>query len=547
MDGSAVAIAKLSNSTRNGAVASSNATNQGRTAPSRSHRRAAIPGAATGQTPADPYRAVAASSSTSRAVTGVAMPYRRAARRTAPPIASSSMGRRASASRCMDDFISGGIRSNMPRMVAASTGSPAAVATAATSPTTASRSARRSSRTTPTGSPACVVTNAKGARKASLSQSRPASSARTVTSRPAPRSWSASASTRSRGAVSLATSIQENGLVWAICPTAVRVDSTRMAPATTCAGGYAARNAAMWSTPLSIGSTSASPSTSAGTPASAASRLVAFTATRHRSTGPASRGTAGAGTWNSPNCALRTLIPPEFSAAVVAGRATYTTGWPARVSTAPSRPPTPPGPTTATRHRGSTIALPSRQVLVAQVRPVHSVGTRLRASGRGSAMRGGMRRLLCVTAAALVVAAPAAVLTSSAPAVPAAPATSFVLLQMNLCNSGPARASCYTLGRSVDEAVGNIRRYRPELVTLQEICRSDLYARDGWGKLARAMADLYGSAHVAVDFAPAVNRYTDDSYRCVNGEAFGVAVMHHYARPDAHPGPDGRQDRTARE
>ena len=162
-------------------------------------------------------------------------------------------------------------------------------------------------------------------------------------------------------------------------------------------------------------------------------------------------------------------------------------------------------------------------------------------------MRGGMRRLLSVTAAALVVAAPAAVLTSSAHVVPAAPATSFVLLQMNLCNSGLARASCYTLGRSVDEAVGNIRRYRPELVTLQEICRSDLYARDGWGKLARAMADLYGSAHVAVDFAPAVNRYTDDSYRCVNGEAFGVAVMHHYAGRDAHHGRYDSQDDTDEE
>ena len=88
-----------------------------------------------------------------------------------------------------------------------------------------------------------------------------------------------------------------------------------------------------------------------------------------------------------------------------------------------------------------------------------------------------VRILACAAVAASTIG-----LTASDPVVPARPGSTFVLLQMNLCNSGLARASCYTLGRSVDEAVGNIRRYRPELVTLQEICRSDLYARDGWGK-----------------------------------------------------------------
>src|SRR5439155_22731937 len=50
----------------------------------------------------------------------------------------------------------------------------------------------------------------------------------------------------------------------------------------------------------------------------------------------------------------------------------------------------------------------------------------------------------------------------------------FRVLQMNLCNSG--RARCYAAvnnGRSVAEAYGVIRSTRPDLVTLNEICRSD--------------------------------------------------------------------------
>ena len=41
------------------------------------------------------------------------------------------------------------------------------------------------------------------------------------------------------------------------------------------------------------------------------------------------------------------------------------------------------------------------------------------------------------------------------------------------------------------------------------------------------MADLYGSGRVAVDFAPAVNSDTRDWYRCVDGQPFGVALIHH--------------------
>src|SRR3954471_5826586 len=109
--------------------------------------------------------------------------------------------------------------------------------------------------------------------------------------------------------------------------------------------------------------------------------------------------------------------------------------------------------------------------------------------------RTGRRPLRRLVRAVLV--ASAVVLASSVPAVPARAASTFVVLQMNLCNSGMAVGSCYSYGRAVDEAVGKIHRYRPELVTLQEVCRDDVYGRHGWGKLARAMADRYGDAHVA--------------------------------------------------
>jgi endonuclease/exonuclease/phosphatase family metal-dependent hydrolase len=114
----------------------------------------------------------------------------------------------------------------------------------------------------------------------------------------------------------------------------------------------------------------------------------------------------------------------------------------------------------------------------------------------------------------------------STPAVPGKTAD-FVLLQMNLCNSGMA-VSCYSFGKAVDEAVAKIRQHHPDLVMVQEICRDDLYARDGWGKLARAMVDLYGGGDsVAVSFVPARSRFTGRPYQCLNGEQFGIGLVHH--------------------
>lgn len=132
--------------------------------------------------------------------------------------------------------------------------------------------------------------------------------------------------------------------------------------------------------------------------------------------------------------------------------------------------------------------------------------------------------------------APAQSAQAPVPAVAASPVPgAFVLLQMNLCNSGMA-LSCYSGGKAVDEAAANIRRYAPDLVTVQEVCRGDVYAGKGWGTLAQAMADRYGSERVSASFVPARNRYTGRPYRCVNGEQFGVALIHHGGGRDQRQG-----------
>jgi endonuclease/exonuclease/phosphatase family metal-dependent hydrolase len=144
----------------------------------------------------------------------------------------------------------------------------------------------------------------------------------------------------------------------------------------------------------------------------------------------------------------------------------------------------------------------------------------------------------CAALAALLVL-PA----SSVRLEPARPAATFVVVQMNLCNSGLA-PSCYSSGRAVDEAAAKIRQHAPDLVTVQEICRADLYGRDGRGGLVEPLADRYGSEHVSVGFVPALDRDTGDWYRCTSGEPFGVAVIHHGDRHELHHGRYASQDAT---
>jgi endonuclease/exonuclease/phosphatase (EEP) superfamily protein YafD len=82
------------------------------------------------------------------------------------------------------------------------------------------------------------------------------------------------------------------------------------------------------------------------------------------------------------------------------------------------------------------------------------------------------------------------------------------VLQMNLCNSG--LAGCYT-GRAVDIAAAVIRAQAPDVVTLNEVCRSD----------ATVLARAFGVA----TFRSVPDRRTGGVTRCRNGEAYGIAIL----------------------
>ncbi len=98
------------------------------------------------------------------------------------------------------------------------------------------------------------------------------------------------------------------------------------------------------------------------------------------------------------------------------------------------------------------------------------------------------------------------------------PADSTVrVLQMNLCNSG--RADCYSGGRAVSMAVALIHQERPDMVSVNEVCRDDVHV------LQRAMSATVHHAAVASAFTPARLRPTQAAVRCTNGQQFGDGVL----------------------
>ena len=165
---------------------------------------------------------------------------------------------------------------------------------------------------------------------------------------------------------------------------------------------------------------------------------------------------------------------------------------------------------------------------------------------RGSGVRAGPAgRVLTVAAAVLVAVGVAAVVVfvrgmpppaADATPVPAgevtpapapgtatrlvpAEALSLSVLQLNLCDSGFA-LNCYAAGASVPEAAGIIASTRPDVVTLNEICRRDL------DLLVPAMRKASPGDRPYWAFQPA---YTDRGgpYRCRNGDEFGNAIVGH--------------------
>lgn len=98
------------------------------------------------------------------------------------------------------------------------------------------------------------------------------------------------------------------------------------------------------------------------------------------------------------------------------------------------------------------------------------------------------------------------------------PAESTVrVLQMNLCDSG--RAGCYSGGRAVNVAAALIGRNRPNMVTLNEVCREDVDV------LKLAMSATFHGRAVASAFKSAEDRSTKAPVRCQNGQEFGDGVL----------------------
>ncbi|QGN34895.1 endonuclease/exonuclease/phosphatase family protein [Microlunatus sp. Gsoil 973] len=98
---------------------------------------------------------------------------------------------------------------------------------------------------------------------------------------------------------------------------------------------------------------------------------------------------------------------------------------------------------------------------------------------------------------------------------PSGPAVS--ILQLNLCDSG--LAPCYTAGRAVVMAATLIRERRPDIVTVDEVCRADVSA------LRTAMSATFGDRRVAAAFRPAMDRRTGGPYLCRNGDQYGIGVL----------------------
>lgn len=126
-------------------------------------------------------------------------------------------------------------------------------------------------------------------------------------------------------------------------------------------------------------------------------------------------------------------------------------------------------------------------------------------------------RTFAIAAACLVFVA-AATTASAAQLAPATPKP-LQILQMNLCDSGIAR--CYS-GRSVAEAAGVIRADRPDVVTLNEVCRDDV------DSLEQALTGVSGGVVVSA-FQAANDRRTGAAYQCRNGQPYGIGLLVHVA------------------
>jgi hypothetical protein len=95
--------------------------------------------------------------------------------------------------------------------------------------------------------------------------------------------------------------------------------------------------------------------------------------------------------------------------------------------------------------------------------------------------------------------------------------TSFVELQLNLCNSG--FAGCYANGNSIPEGGELIYTTGPNTVTINEICSNDV------AKLQGYLGESWPNDYTYSVFMPAIDKSTAGAYKCKNGFLYGSAVL----------------------
>ncbi|KAF2250180.1 hypothetical protein BU26DRAFT_564057 [Trematosphaeria pertusa] len=96
-------------------------------------------------------------------------------------------------------------------------------------------------------------------------------------------------------------------------------------------------------------------------------------------------------------------------------------------------------------------------------------------------------------------------------------ATSFVELQLNLCNSG--FAGCYANGDSIPEGGELIYATGPNTITVNEICSNDV------SELQSYLGEAWPTDYTYSVFMPAIDKRTNAAYKCKNGFQYGSAVL----------------------
>jgi hypothetical protein len=119
--------------------------------------------------------------------------------------------------------------------------------------------------------------------------------------------------------------------------------------------------------------------------------------------------------------------------------------------------------------------------------------------------------------------------------------TSFVELQLNLCNSG--LASCYTNGQAIPEGAEKIYETGPNIVTVNEICSNDV------ATLQSSLAEAWPADYTYSVFMPAIDKRTSAAFKCKNGNPYGDVVLGRVAAStwttvDAYGGRYTAQDGT---